>query len=89
MEELTVDNPLLFNDCKLVKDPIGEGISLIQKEQGQRLELVDFSSPTFKQAYLEQRALGAYIATICQPERLATYPELPNRRTLTKTTSKP
>lgn len=68
VEQLTVDNALLFNGCKIVKGPIGEGISLIQKEQGQRLELVDFSSPTYKQAYLEHRARGAYIATICQPE---------------------
>lgn len=29
---------------------------------------MDPKSSTVKQAYLEQRARGAYIATICQPE---------------------
>jgi hypothetical protein len=67
-ETLTVDNPLLFNGCKLMKDETGDGITLIQKGQGRRLDLIDPKSHDFKQTYLEQRARGAYIATICQPE---------------------
>ena len=43
-------------------------ISAIPKDQGKRIDLVDPKSTTVKQAYLEQRARGAYIATICQPE---------------------
>jgi hypothetical protein len=46
----------------------GGTINMIPKDQGKRLELVDFSSSSANQAYLEQRARGAYIATICQPE---------------------
>jgi hypothetical protein len=44
---------------------------LVRKEQGNRLSLIDPNSDEaeVKQAYLEQRARGAYIGTpICQPE---------------------
>jgi hypothetical protein len=63
-EQLTGDNPLLL---KLMID--GD-VALVQKEQGKRLCLNDLNSDEaeVKQAYLEQRARGAYIGTICQPE---------------------
>lgn len=41
---------------------------LRQKEQGKKIQLIDADSPDFKHRYVEQRARGAYIATICQPE---------------------
>ena len=65
-EQLTGDNPLLFNGCKLMMDEV----VLVQKEQGKRLGLIDPNSDEaeVKQAFLEQRARGAYIGTICQPE---------------------
>src|SRR5271168_2824690 len=66
-QTLTFDSPLAFNGCKLTVDVDGT-ISAIPKDQGKRLDLVDPSSTTAKQSYLEQRARGAYIATICQPE---------------------
>jgi hypothetical protein len=66
-QTLTPDTPLSFNGCKLAIGTDGS-ISATPKDQGKRLGLVDASSPTAKQAYLEQRARGAYIATICQPE---------------------
>jgi reverse transcriptase-like protein len=67
-EQLTGDNPLLFNAYKLMID--GDEVALVQKEQGKRLRLIDPNSDEaeVKQAYLEQRARGAYIGTICQPE---------------------
>ncbi|KAJ6050709.1 uncharacterized protein N7446_010818 [Penicillium canescens] len=43
-------------------------VELRQKEQGKRLKLIDHNSKGFKHVYMEQRARGAYIATICQPE---------------------
>src|SRR5271170_3478150 len=43
-------------------------IVLRQKEQGKKIEQVNTSSLTFQQGYVEQRARGAYIASICQPE---------------------
>ena len=46
----------------------GGAIDMIPKDQGKRLGLIDFSSSSANQAYLEQRARGAYIATVCQPE---------------------
>jgi len=66
-QTLTVNNPLAFNGYKLIIDA-NRSISAIPKDQGKRLDLVDPKSITAKQSYLEQRARGAYIATICQPE---------------------
>ena len=66
-KQLTPETPLAFNGCKLIMGDDGS-ISAIPKDQGKRIDLVDPKSTTAKQAYLEQRARGAYIATICQPE---------------------
>lgn len=68
-QTLTPESPLAFNGCKLLMDADGS-ISAIPKDQGKRIDLVDPKSTTAKQSYLEQRARGAYIATICQPEAL-------------------
>lgn len=43
-------------------------IELRQKEKGKKIELLDANSETAKQDYVKQRARGAYLATICQPE---------------------
>jgi hypothetical protein len=40
---------------------------LQQKEQGKKIQLIDYDAD-FCQAYTEQRARGAYIASIAQPE---------------------
>ena len=66
-QTLTPQTPLAFNGCKLVMDVDGS-ILATPKDQGKRLSLVDIKSTTVRQAYVEQRACGAYIATICQPE---------------------
>jgi len=65
-EQLTEQTPLLFNGYKLSLE--GDDIFLAQKGQGSRLSTIDPSSPTYSQAYREQRARGAYIGTICQPK---------------------
>jgi hypothetical protein len=65
-EKLTAELPLIFNGCVLSQD--GRTISLRQKEQGKKIKLIDINAPNFKQGYIEQRARGAYIASICQPE---------------------
>ena len=67
-ESLARDTPLIFNGCKLVIDRGGPDITILQKGQGKRLNLVNPKLDGFKQANLEQRARGAYIGTICQPE---------------------
>ena len=41
---------------------------LRQKNQGKKIKLIDLKSNNRKKEYMEQRARGAYIATICQPE---------------------
>jgi hypothetical protein len=65
IEPLTAENPLLFNSCKLMVGESKDSLSLVQKEQGKRLSLIDPDSEDFKQTYLEQHARGAYIASIC------------------------
>jgi hypothetical protein len=66
VEILSTEKPLIFNGCKLFQDH--DGITLKQNNQGNRIELIDIKSETYQQSYIEQRARGAYIATICQPE---------------------
>ena len=65
-EVLEVDKPLIFNGGIVSLD--GDCLILRQKGQGKRLEVIDAKVPTAKQQYVEQRARGAYIASICQPE---------------------
>ena len=59
---------LTFNGCRIIKT--ATGIKMLQKEQGKKLLPVSSSGCDPKQAYVEQRARGAYIATISQPEAL-------------------
>jgi transposase InsO family protein len=63
---LTAGEPLIFNGGIVSLD--GDSITLRQKGQAGNLALVDADAPTLKQQYVEQRARGAYIASICQPE---------------------
>ena len=65
-EALSLDTPLIFNGCVLTQHR--DTVELQQKEQGKKLKLVDAKSKNFQHEYMEQRARGAYIATICQPE---------------------
>ncbi|KAF1828306.1 hypothetical protein BDW02DRAFT_652134 [Decorospora gaudefroyi] len=58
---LAPSNPIDFNGCVV---SIKHGtITLRQKRQGEKLE-----PAKDKKSYIQQRARGAYIATICQPE---------------------
>ena len=66
IEVLSPDNMLLFNGGKVQQQ--GETITLAPKKQGDRIELIDIKMPSFRKTYVEQRARGAYIATVCQPE---------------------
>jgi hypothetical protein len=43
-------------------------IHLTQKDQGRKIRPVNKKGDNPQQEYLEQRARGAYIAFICQPE---------------------
>ena len=68
-QTLSVNEPLIFNGGILSLDKNG-AVTLRQKGQASRLALVDPAAPapTRKQQYVEQRARGAYLASICQPE---------------------
>jgi hypothetical protein len=56
----------------------GKNVSMKQKTQGKKIDIVEAATTTMtttteateaaKKSYIEQRARGAYIATICQPE---------------------
>ena len=64
-DTLTANNPLIFNGCTI--SAIDDTIQCTQKGQGRRLSTIKQSS-SMKKDYVEQRARGAYLATICQPE---------------------
>jgi hypothetical protein len=66
-ETLSTANPLQFNGCILSLANNGT-LALTQKGQGTKIELIDIKSADRKQLYVQQRARGAYIASICQPE---------------------
>ncbi|OBR02159.1 Aurora kinase 2 splicing [Colletotrichum higginsianum IMI 349063] len=66
-EVLTMSDPLTFNGGTLSLTG-GNTLTLRQKGQGNKLALVPIDGPDAKQKYVEQRARGAYIASICQPE---------------------
>jgi hypothetical protein len=64
-EKLDSDTPLLFNGC--IISVTDDTIALRPKGQGKKIHVID-DKVSEKQAYVEQRARGAYIASICQPE---------------------
>lgn len=63
---LTPQEPIEFNGgrIKLVRDQIW----LMQKGQAKNLAEIDYKSKDAAQQYVEQRARGAYISSVCQPE---------------------
>jgi hypothetical protein len=66
-DELSCTTNLIFNGCVLTQDS-DNTMTLCQKEQGKKIQLIDTKGDNAQQQYLEQRARGAYIASICQPE---------------------
>lgn len=64
---LSPGTPLDFNGTKLTIRHDGS-IDVQQKGQGAKIETIDPKAPDRAQRYLEQRARGAYLAAICQPE---------------------
>ncbi|KHJ30665.1 hypothetical protein EV44_g3739 [Erysiphe necator] len=66
VEKLLPNNQIIFNGGIIIHD--GASIFLKPKKQGDKICLVDIKSPLFQSEYVAQRARGAYIATVCQPE---------------------
>jgi hypothetical protein len=65
---LTTTESLQFNGCILALDN-NSTMTLSQKEQSKKIQFINNINATdFRQSYVEQRARGAYIAFICQPE---------------------
>jgi hypothetical protein len=63
---LSLKTLLIFNGCILTQKE--EDIKLRQKKQGKKLKTVNSKAKDPQHKYREQRARGAYIATICQPK---------------------
>ena len=63
---LTTTEPMMFNGCTLTQQDDGT-LYLRQKGQGKKISLIATGSD-LRQEYVQQRARGAYIASICQPE---------------------
>jgi hypothetical protein len=64
-ELLSLETPLIFNGCILTQKEEDVAVELRQKEQGKKLKTVDSKAKDHQHKYREQRAYGAYIATIC------------------------
>ncbi len=64
-ETLSTAKPLQFNSCILLVTDNSNAIELKQKGQGTKIELIDLKSADRKQTYVQQRARGVYIASIC------------------------
>lgn len=65
-QKLEMNTPLLFNGCIL---GIEDGnLTIRQKDQGKKINVIREDDQQATQQYIEQRARGAYIASICQPE---------------------
>lgn len=67
-QSLSPTSKLNFNGCTVVMDNEKTFIKIQQKGQGIKLNLIDRTATDRAQKYLEQRARGAYISSICQPE---------------------
>ena len=65
---LSKETPLIFNGCILRQEK--DSIMLVQKGQGSKILPIDAKSDNRTSQYREQRARGAYVATICQPEAI-------------------
>lgn len=68
LEKLSSETELRFNGCRALLDERTSTVSVLQKDQGKRLTEIDPKSDNAPQEYRQQRARGAYIASICQPE---------------------
>jgi hypothetical protein len=64
---LTPTSPIDYNGTRLSLHEDGS-LDVNQKGQAEKIAIIDRKSPDRAQRYLEQRARGAYIASICQPE---------------------
>lgn len=63
---LQPDQPIEFNGGRI--QLMGDNITFVQKGQANQLKEVDSRTKDAPQEYVAQRARGAYIASICQPE---------------------
>jgi hypothetical protein len=55
----------MFNRCVVTIEP-NSTIHLTQKDQEKKIQPVNKKGDDLQQKYLEQRACGVYIASICQ-----------------------
>jgi hypothetical protein len=63
---LSVEQPLEFNGGKVMYED--NKVTLLQRGQAALLRTINPQAPDAAQQYVEQRARGAYIASVCQPE---------------------
>jgi hypothetical protein len=66
-QTLSVQTPLIFNGCVLNLSNDGT-LAIRQKDQGKKIAIIKEDTEDARQQYVQQRARGAYIASICQPE---------------------
>jgi hypothetical protein len=66
-DKLSTAFNLMFNRCVVTIERDGT-IHLTQKDQGKKIQPVNKKEDDTQQEYLEQRAHGVYITSICQPK---------------------
>jgi len=64
---LTINSPIIFNGAVLKLDPDGS-IIINQCRQISKIQIVNEKESTAADTYIAQRARGAYIASVSQPE---------------------
>lgn len=66
VEHLTKDHPINFKGS-LISLTEDQSITLTQENQCRKINRIDHND-NIQAQYISQRALGAYVATVCQPE---------------------
>ncbi len=64
IEKLSQDHSLSFNRCKLSLNKSTSVITILQKDQGKRIELINPKSSGAQLDYCKQRARSAYVASV-------------------------
>jgi hypothetical protein len=65
-QQLTIDNDLTFNGAR-IKKLTNNMLTTSQYDQAKKIELIN-SHDISREEYISQRARGAYVSSVCQPQ---------------------
>jgi hypothetical protein len=64
-QQLTADNNLTFNSAQISRST--DSLTVLQSDQAKKIKLFN-TTDISKKEYVSQRAKGAYISSVCQPQ---------------------